>query len=257
MENLEVGRQPPRDGAPAWTPERLFALFPNLGRMRERPGGRMSGGEQQMLTIARTLMGNPHVRPARRALRRPGAADRRADGEDDPRAERARACRVLLWSRTCTSPRRSPTAPISSRRARSASAARWPSSPPTPRFANSTVGLIMAFRRHAHGRHRRRRHLHRPARDRPGDRRASSSPRCRPPPRTRRSAFWPRSTPPGADPAELDAHRPRHHDHDQRAARAQARQGRADHHQGFRDVLELGRRTRPQPYGLTRHASSR
>jgi branched-chain amino acid transport system ATP-binding protein len=59
MENLEVGRQAPRDGAPTWTPERLFELFPNLGRMRDRPGGRMSGGEQQMLTIARTLMGNP------------------------------------------------------------------------------------------------------------------------------------------------------------------------------------------------------
>jgi len=59
MENLEVGRQPPRDGAPTWTPERLFQLFPNLGEMRTRPGGRMSGGEQQMLTIARTLMGNP------------------------------------------------------------------------------------------------------------------------------------------------------------------------------------------------------
>ena len=59
MENLEVGRQAPRAGAPTWTPERLFALFPNLGRMRDRPGGRMSGGEQQMLTIARTLMGNP------------------------------------------------------------------------------------------------------------------------------------------------------------------------------------------------------
>lgn len=58
-ENLEVGRQPPRDGAAAWTPERLFELFPNLGRMKERRGGRMSGGEQQMLTIARTLMGNP------------------------------------------------------------------------------------------------------------------------------------------------------------------------------------------------------
>jgi branched-chain amino acid transport system ATP-binding protein len=59
MENLEVGRQPRRDGAPYWTPQRLFELFPNLGRMQDRPGGRMSGGEQQMLTIARTLMGNP------------------------------------------------------------------------------------------------------------------------------------------------------------------------------------------------------
>lgn len=64
LENLEVGRQPPRhwpDGraAPHWTPERLFTLFPNLGEMPERPGGRMSGGEQQMLTVARTLMGQP------------------------------------------------------------------------------------------------------------------------------------------------------------------------------------------------------
>ena len=64
MENLDVGRQAPRvlaDGtaAPVWTPERLFALFPNLAEMPDRLGGRMSGGEQQMLTVARTLMGNP------------------------------------------------------------------------------------------------------------------------------------------------------------------------------------------------------
>jgi len=61
MENLEVGRQPPRDGAPSWSPEKLFRVFPNLGTMPRRPGGRMSGGEQQMLTVARTLMGNPHL----------------------------------------------------------------------------------------------------------------------------------------------------------------------------------------------------
>lgn len=61
MENLEVGRRPPPDGREPWTPERLFALFPNLARMKDRPGGRMSGGEQQMLTIARTLMGNPSL----------------------------------------------------------------------------------------------------------------------------------------------------------------------------------------------------
>ncbi len=60
-ENLEVGRQPPRAEAPRWTPERLFALFPNLAEMRDRPGGQMSGGEQQMLTIARSLMGNPSL----------------------------------------------------------------------------------------------------------------------------------------------------------------------------------------------------
>ena len=60
-ENLAVARQPPREGAPEWTPERLYALFPNLGAMPDRPGGRMSGGEQQMLTVARTLMGNPYL----------------------------------------------------------------------------------------------------------------------------------------------------------------------------------------------------
>jgi branched-chain amino acid transport system ATP-binding protein len=59
MENLEVGRQVARAGARAWTPERVFKLFPNLAEMTDRPGGRTSGGEQQMLTIARTLMGNP------------------------------------------------------------------------------------------------------------------------------------------------------------------------------------------------------
>ncbi len=61
MENLAVAQRPPRSDAPYWTPERLFTLFPNLGRMRDRPGGAMSGGEQQMLTIARTLMGNPRL----------------------------------------------------------------------------------------------------------------------------------------------------------------------------------------------------
>jgi branched-chain amino acid transport system ATP-binding protein len=60
-ENLEVGRQPARPNAPHWTTDRLFALFPNLAEMRGREGGRMSGGEQQMLTIARTLMGNPSL----------------------------------------------------------------------------------------------------------------------------------------------------------------------------------------------------
>ena len=64
LENLDIGRQRPRafpDGSPApvWTTERLFSLFPNLGTMPQRPGGQMSGGEQQMLTVARTLMGNP------------------------------------------------------------------------------------------------------------------------------------------------------------------------------------------------------
>ena len=60
-ENLEVGRRPAPAGAPAWTPERLFELFPNLAELRHRRGGEISGGEQQMLALARTLMGNPRL----------------------------------------------------------------------------------------------------------------------------------------------------------------------------------------------------
>ncbi|OZI74897.1 ABC transporter ATP-binding protein [Bordetella genomosp. 12] len=65
-ENLDMGRQPTRrwpDGsaAPSWQPQALYQLFPNLGSLRERPGGQMSGGEQQMLAVARTLMGNPYL----------------------------------------------------------------------------------------------------------------------------------------------------------------------------------------------------
>jgi branched-chain amino acid transport system ATP-binding protein len=61
FENLEVGRKPARRGREPWTPERLFAVFPNLAEMRGRRASAMSGGEQQMLTIARTLMGNPEA----------------------------------------------------------------------------------------------------------------------------------------------------------------------------------------------------
>jgi branched-chain amino acid transport system ATP-binding protein len=60
-ENLAVGEQPPRRGAPYWTKERLFELFPNLAELGDRPAGQISGGEQQMLAIARTLMGNPSL----------------------------------------------------------------------------------------------------------------------------------------------------------------------------------------------------
>jgi branched-chain amino acid transport system ATP-binding protein len=61
LENLEVGKQPARKGLEVWTPERLFELFPNLSERRNQAGGTLSGGEQQMLTIARTLMGNPEM----------------------------------------------------------------------------------------------------------------------------------------------------------------------------------------------------
>ncbi|MGI9433505.1 MAG: ABC transporter ATP-binding protein [Geminicoccaceae bacterium] len=62
LENLEVGRRPPMQGnLEAWTLDRLFQLFPNLAERQSNLGKEMSGGEQQMLTIARTLMGNPRL----------------------------------------------------------------------------------------------------------------------------------------------------------------------------------------------------
>ena len=61
LENLEVGRQPAREGVPTWSFDDLFDLFPNLSERRNNRGRALSGGEQQMLTIARTLMGNPSL----------------------------------------------------------------------------------------------------------------------------------------------------------------------------------------------------
>ncbi|MBZ0130816.1 MAG: ABC transporter ATP-binding protein [Rhodobacteraceae bacterium] len=61
LENLEVGRQPSREGAVTWTLDMLFDMFPNLAERRQNRGKELSGGEQQMLTIARTLMGNPRL----------------------------------------------------------------------------------------------------------------------------------------------------------------------------------------------------
>ena len=58
-ENLDVARKPGKDGKIAWTIERVYDFFPRLAERRNQMGGTLSGGEQQMLTIARTLMGNP------------------------------------------------------------------------------------------------------------------------------------------------------------------------------------------------------
>jgi branched-chain amino acid transport system ATP-binding protein len=58
-ENLDVASRGGRNGG--WTVERVFSLFPNLRELVDRQGGFLSGGEQQMLTIARTLMGNPEL----------------------------------------------------------------------------------------------------------------------------------------------------------------------------------------------------
>ena len=64
LENLQLGVQAARcfangSAAPQWTLAQVFALFPNLAHMQQRQASHMSGGEQQMLTVARTLMGNP------------------------------------------------------------------------------------------------------------------------------------------------------------------------------------------------------
>lgn len=68
LENLQLGMKAPRRlenagpqpvALPSWSLAQVFSLFPNLADMQQRPASHMSGGEQQMLTVARTLMGNP------------------------------------------------------------------------------------------------------------------------------------------------------------------------------------------------------
>ena len=59
-ENLDIAARAARRSG-HWTLDAVYALFPKLGELRNRPGGYLSGGEQQMLTIARTLMGNPEL----------------------------------------------------------------------------------------------------------------------------------------------------------------------------------------------------
>jgi branched-chain amino acid transport system ATP-binding protein len=59
-ENLDIAARAARRSG-HWTLEAVYELFPKLRELRNRPGGYLSGGEQQMLTIARTLMGNPEL----------------------------------------------------------------------------------------------------------------------------------------------------------------------------------------------------
>jgi branched-chain amino acid transport system ATP-binding protein len=60
-ENLRMGEQPPAPGAPRWTVQQMFDYFPRLQERRHTQAGSLSGGEQQMLTICRSLLGNPLV----------------------------------------------------------------------------------------------------------------------------------------------------------------------------------------------------
>lgn len=60
-ENLEVAQKPGPGGEAYWSFERIYRTFPMLEPLRSRQAGRLSGGEQQMLAIARTLMGNPAI----------------------------------------------------------------------------------------------------------------------------------------------------------------------------------------------------
>jgi branched-chain amino acid transport system ATP-binding protein len=60
-ENLDIARRAGPDGKTTWREEQVFALFPDLREIGDRRGGVLSGGQQQMLTIARTLMGNPEL----------------------------------------------------------------------------------------------------------------------------------------------------------------------------------------------------
>lgn len=60
-ENLEVATRREKESGAPWTVERIYALFPRLQERERNLGSQLSGGEQQMLTIARTLMTNPEV----------------------------------------------------------------------------------------------------------------------------------------------------------------------------------------------------
>jgi branched-chain amino acid transport system ATP-binding protein len=60
-ENLEIGRSSGNSRVDGWSVEKVYALFPVLSKYDRKPGGQLSGGEQQMLTIGRTLMGNPDL----------------------------------------------------------------------------------------------------------------------------------------------------------------------------------------------------
>ena len=168
-DNLRLGAVPQRDrdgrGAPA---QRVFDLFPILQERIGQSAGTLSGGQQQMLAIGRSLMAGPRAAAARRAVARPGADPRRPDlrahrpaagrGHDDAagRAERR------------TGRSRSPTAPTCSRTAGRARGPGRGAAAPRPRSSGPTSGSVS---------------LDAPGRRRPGGRPADhqrAQPRARP-----------------------------------------------------------------------------
>ena len=60
-ENMRIGMQPPRAGVPQWDAGQMYAFFPQLKDRRKTAAGMLSGGEQQMLTMCRSLLGNPRI----------------------------------------------------------------------------------------------------------------------------------------------------------------------------------------------------
>ena len=60
-DNLEIAIKRGQDGTDAWSIERVYDMLPLLSPLKNRLGGQLSGGEQQMLTVGRALMGNPNV----------------------------------------------------------------------------------------------------------------------------------------------------------------------------------------------------
>ncbi len=125
--NLHIAQK--RTRFRAWSIKETCEIFSPLEYLMERDCENLSGGEMQMVAIARALVGSPGLDPVRRAEPGPGAEDRRRRAGDDPAAEGARASPRSSSSRMPRSRCRSPTMPPSS----IAAGSPGPATPPTLR----------------------------------------------------------------------------------------------------------------------------